>query len=91
MIIGKAKFDLLLDWLVEDQERLLPLLEPVSSQELVIYPVGLEVNNPVYDSEEVSKKEDLRLLLCPSHLKLPGGLYPGIGCDDREPQSMPGF
>ena len=31
-------------------------LEPVSSQELEIYPVGLEVNNPGNDSEEVIKK-----------------------------------
>jgi hypothetical protein len=31
-------------------------LEPVSSQDLDIFPVGLEVNSPGNDSEEVIRK-----------------------------------
>ena len=56
VIIGEADFDLWLDRSVEDLERLQPLLEPVSGQELEIYPVGLEVNSPKNDSEELIKK-----------------------------------
>jgi putative SOS response-associated peptidase YedK len=57
VIIGKVDFDLWLDRSVEDLERLQPLLEPVSGQELEIYPVGLEVNSPANDSEEVVKRK----------------------------------
>jgi len=56
VIIGEADFDLWLDRSVEDPQRLLPLLEPISSQELEIYPVGLEVNSPKIDSVELIKK-----------------------------------
>ncbi len=56
VIIGKENFDLWLDRSTEDPEQLQPLLAPISSQELEIYPVGLEVNNPKNDSEEVIKK-----------------------------------
>ena len=56
VIIGKENFDLWLDRSVEDPERLQPLL-PISSQELEIYPVGLEVNSPENDSEDVVKKK----------------------------------
>ncbi|MFO7802757.1 MAG: SOS response-associated peptidase family protein [Desulfovermiculus sp.] len=55
VIIGEADFDLWLDRSVEEPERLQPLLKPVSSQELEIYPVGMEVNSPGNDSEEVIK------------------------------------
>jgi putative SOS response-associated peptidase YedK len=58
VVIWKEDFDLWLDRSVEDPERLLPLLEPISSQELEIYPVGLEVNSPKNDSEELIKKAD---------------------------------
>jgi putative SOS response-associated peptidase YedK len=56
VIIGQDDFDLWLDRTVEDPERLLPLLEPISSQELEIYPVGLEVNSPKNDSEEIVQR-----------------------------------
>ncbi|WP_051564539.1 SOS response-associated peptidase [Desulfovermiculus halophilus] len=56
IIIREADFDLWLDRSVEDPERLQPFLEPVSSNDLEIYPVGLEVNSPGNDSEEVIKK-----------------------------------
>ncbi len=45
---------------VDDPERLLPLLEPVSSQGLEIYAVGLEVNSPAYDLDKVVRKVDSR-------------------------------
>ena len=57
MIICKESFDLWLDRSTKDPEQLLPLLAPISSQEVVIYPVGLEVNNPGNDSEDVVKKK----------------------------------
>jgi putative SOS response-associated peptidase YedK len=56
VIIGQDDFDLWLDRTVEDPERLLPLLEPISSQELEIYPVGLEMNSPKNDSEEIVQR-----------------------------------
>jgi putative SOS response-associated peptidase YedK len=56
VVIWKEDFDLWLDRSVEDLERLLPLLEPISSQELEIYPVGLEVNSPKNDSEEIVQR-----------------------------------
>ena len=56
VIIGPEDFDLWLDRGVEDPERLLPLLEPVSSQNLDIYPVGAEVNSPANDSDKVIKR-----------------------------------
>ena len=59
VIIGKADFDLWLDRSVENPERLQPLLEPVSGQELVIYMVGLEVNSPGNDFEDVVRKASI--------------------------------
>ena len=56
VIIGEADFDLWLDRSVEDPEQLQPLLEPISNQELELYPVGLEVNSPGNDSEKVIRK-----------------------------------
>jgi putative SOS response-associated peptidase YedK len=56
VIIGVENVGLWLDRSVEDPERLLPLLEPISSQELEIYPVGLEVNSPKNDSEEIVQR-----------------------------------
>ena len=56
VVIWKENFDLWLNRSVEDPEQLKPLLEPISSQELEIYPVGLEVNSPRNDSEEVIRK-----------------------------------
>ena len=53
VIIGEADFDLWLNRSVDDPEQLQPLLAPISSPELEIYPVGLEVNSPGNDSEEV--------------------------------------
>jgi putative SOS response-associated peptidase YedK len=53
VIIGEADFDLWLNRSVDDPEQLQPLLAPISSPELEIYPVGLEVNTPGNDSEEV--------------------------------------
>ncbi|MDZ7761699.1 MAG: SOS response-associated peptidase [Desulfovermiculus sp.] len=56
VVIWKENFDLWLNRSVVDPEQLQPLLEPISSQELEIYPVGLEVNSPANDSEEVIRK-----------------------------------
>ena len=42
-----------------DPERLLPLLAPIGGQELVIYMVGLEVNSPGNDFEEVVRKASI--------------------------------
>jgi putative SOS response-associated peptidase YedK len=56
VIIGQDDFDLWLDRSVEDPDRLQPLLTPIASQELEIYPVGLEVNSPANDSEDIVKK-----------------------------------
>ncbi|MDZ7759466.1 MAG: SOS response-associated peptidase family protein [Desulfovermiculus sp.] len=56
VVIWKENFDLWLDRSVEDPDRLQLLLEPITSLELEIYPVGLKVNSPKNDSEEVIKR-----------------------------------
>ncbi|MFW6314403.1 MAG: SOS response-associated peptidase, partial [Desulfohalobiaceae bacterium] len=56
VIISQEHFDLWLDRSQQDPEPMQPLLEPVGSMELQIYQVGLEVNNPENDSEEVAKR-----------------------------------
>jgi putative SOS response-associated peptidase YedK len=56
VVIRKENFELWLDRSVKGPEQLQPLLEPISSQELEIYPVGLDVNSPRNDSEEVIRK-----------------------------------
>ncbi len=53
VIIARDNFGLWLDRSVQKPEALQSLLEPLASQELEIYQVGLAVNNPRNDSEEV--------------------------------------
>ena len=56
VIIGIEDFDLWLDRSMQDSGKLQTLLEPVSSYELEMYPVGFEVNSPSNDSEDVIRK-----------------------------------
>ena len=55
VIISKDEYDLWLDRNTLDPESLKHLLEPISDHCLEIYKVGLEVNNPANDTEEVVK------------------------------------
>ncbi len=53
VIILPDSYDLWLDRRVQDKDRLQPLLRPLPSELLNIYPVGFELNRPDNDSEEI--------------------------------------
>lgn len=55
MVITRKNFGRLLDCSLQDSEASQPLLEPMASQELKVYQVGLTVSNPEKDTEEVVK------------------------------------
>ena len=55
VVITEDNYDLWLDRNLQDPDSLRHLLEPIPGQRLKIYKVGLEVNNPANDSEEIIK------------------------------------
>ena len=55
VVITKDNYDLWLDRNIQDPESLKHLLEPIPGEWLQFYKVGLEVNNPANDSEEIIK------------------------------------
>ncbi len=53
VIVAPGDYELWLDQKMNKAERLTPLLRPYPASEMMAHPVGLSVNNPRYDGEDL--------------------------------------